>query len=441
MIQAYTEFRIRILPVAINLRKEYPHNPPLNRKEAVKSAYSISAEIRESLRGLAEIDEPVLVEDKDCLEELQSRIQESQVHVIAVFRIGGNARKIFPSLARLGKPVIVYRSGLLAVDGAAYLRAQGLVAFAANSYGQLKRATKLLRAHQAFKRMKALVLTTPPLEPPYSSSVLASAWSPKLIEEKLGVKLIVTPIDEAIKTARRIEPSEIRQAMTWLKGKAVEISVPDDSLERSVRLYLALKRLLDKYDANAVTINCFDPVLSYEKTTPCVAVSLLNSEGIPAACEADISGLLSVAALMYISETGVFIGNLWMNENGNLMISHDVPPVKLYGFYNPLAKFSLKDFHGSNDGVSLYMEIPRGAKVTMTRIDPTLTKALIVKATVTGSYDGIACRQTLELKTGKAEIISRLRERYGHHFALALNDHADELTSLCELLGLEPEVF
>lgn len=61
-------------------------------------------------------------------------------------------------------------------------------------------------------------------------------------------------------------------------------------------MYGALKRLIKKYDLNAVTVRCFD-LLKAVHTTGCLALAILNAEGIPAACEGDQKSLISMVIL------------------------------------------------------------------------------------------------------------------------------------------------
>ena len=67
----------------------------------------------------------------------------------------------------------------------------------------------------------------------------------------------------------------------------------DPGMKGAEAIYERLKELVQKYDLQGVTLRCFD-LLKTVKNTGCIALSKLNDEGIPAACEGDIPTLLTM---------------------------------------------------------------------------------------------------------------------------------------------------
>ncbi len=66
---------------------------------------------------------------------------------------------------------------------------------------------------------------------------------------------------------------------------------------------------MDKYDLKGLTIRCFD-LLSTVHNTGCIALSLLNDEGIISSCEGgDVPALISMLILNALSDEPVFMAN------------------------------------------------------------------------------------------------------------------------------------
>lgn len=61
-------------------------------------------------------------------------------------------------------------------------------------------------------------------------------------------------------------------------AQACREGTPEDLL-KAMRVYKSIRKLCDKYQLNALTLSCFEMI---EKlgTTGCLALSLLNNEGI-----------------------------------------------------------------------------------------------------------------------------------------------------------------
>lgn len=78
--------------------------------------------------------------------------------------------------------------------------------------------------------------------------------------------------------------------------------------EKALNVYGALKRLIAKYELTAVTVRCFDLLTAIE-TTGCLALAILNAEGIPAACEGDQKALLSMVIMKLLTGQSGFMAN------------------------------------------------------------------------------------------------------------------------------------
>jgi L-arabinose isomerase len=105
----------------------------------------------------------------------------------------------------------------------------------------------------------------------------------------------------------------------------MNVQIKENELESVAALKVAMQSLTQKYDCNAVAIQCWNFLQNEIGIMPCAANSLMNDLGIPVVCETDIHGaitsLLVEAAGM--GKTRSFFADWTVrhpdNENGELL--------------------------------------------------------------------------------------------------------------------------
>lgn len=81
-----------------------------------------------------------------------------------------------------------------------------------------------------------------------------------------------------------------------------------EEMTKALQVYGALKRLIEEYRLDGITLKCFD-LLHRVHMTGCLALAVLNAEGIPAACEGDQKSLISMAVLHALTGQSGFMAN------------------------------------------------------------------------------------------------------------------------------------
>lgn len=89
---------------------------------------------------------------------------------------------------------------------------------------------------------------------------------------------------------------EVIVNLTEILGE-YNIRVEKKDLSRAAKVYLVIKRLIDEYKLDVIAVDCFN-FINLFKLTPCLAFSIINSNGKIGVCEADYS----MIPLMYISQ-------------------------------------------------------------------------------------------------------------------------------------------
>ena len=136
-----------------------------------------------------------------------------------------------------------------------------------------------------------------------TGGLIASDVDFSTVEERSGIKLTLFKLDELIEEYKKGGYPE-NEYTEGLKSKGYKA----EEVEKALRVYGALKRLIKKYDLQGVTVRCFD-LLKLIDTTGCLALAILNAEGIPAACEGDQKSLISMAVLRTLTGQSGFMAN------------------------------------------------------------------------------------------------------------------------------------
>jgi L-fucose isomerase-like protein len=124
-----------------------------------------------------------------------------------------------------------------------------------------------------------------------------------------GVDIDSHDTTELIRTAKSITPAEIAVLTPRLKklfGKAPESSVVN---ERSIRLYLALKKVVEREKFDFYTIQSF-PGLGDDYSATCFAQSMMLEDGYGTSTLGDFNTGLTVLLLTKLSKERVYYGDL-----------------------------------------------------------------------------------------------------------------------------------
>ncbi len=196
-----------------------------------------------------------------------------------------------------------------------------------------------------------------------SDWLVASSPSFEIVKQNFGIDVIPIDLDEVKQIFQRITKEQVIDISAAFIDKAVGIYEPSLlEIYDNIKIYLAMKKLIEKYKLDAVTIRCFDLVLDL-KTTGCFALSRLNDEGIIAGCEGDLN---STIGMLWAQKT---IGKLpWMAnpsqmnlEDNSLILAHCTVPSSL------VTSYKIRSHFESGLGVGIQGEFPK-QKVTIIRI-------------------------------------------------------------------------
>ena len=142
-----------------------------------------------------------------------------------------------------------------------------------------------------------------------SGWLIASDVDYQAIADRWGVEMVDVPLDEVVTGYEAVPDDEVQDITDDFLSRAFGIlEPPRDEVVKAMRLYRSVKNIVERYRLNAFTLNCFD-LIPTTRTTGCVALALLNQEGIPAGCEGDEQTLLTMLAVQAVTGEMTFMAN------------------------------------------------------------------------------------------------------------------------------------
>lgn len=367
--------------------------------------------------------------------------QEGLEGVDAILELTENIRPIpirfYLRLGDFGLPLVLY-GGDYAVaprrlEAADSWRSRGVKAYMALSRVDLRDQLALLAAKHRIEHTRALQIGSR-FNSPY---VVTAAPDPKVALRALGVQILFCDRARYLQHYEAAETTQVSSLVKEWKGEAERIVEPtDQDLMKSARFYLAIKRLLDEYGAGAVAITCL-PLVEEIQGTPCLALVRLNDEGIPAACEGDLTALMTMIFLERLANRPGFMGNIiYANPDENIIgINHCVLPFRMGGYDQPPKPYRLRDYHGRGMGACAAYEPEVGIPVTVARFGSDFREMVFVGGQLVG-YGEDYCRTNLRVKVPDARAF--IRQARGNHHILIYGDHAEGIEALCDAFGITP---
>ena len=291
----------------------------------------------------------------------------------------------------------------------------GSAAYIAERIAALSRAA---RARRRLKGARAGVVGRP------SDWLIASDPDRAAVRDRLGVELVDVPMDELV-TEIRMGLCEAPSGFPLKSFRhSVNPAVTQKVFDGALGIYGALKRIIDRYDLSAVTVRCFD-LLSSVGNTGCLALALLNSEGIPAGCEGDIPTLLTMCVSNALFDVPGFMANPSRMDpsTGEMVFAHCTVP------FNMLRDDAYDTHFESGIGVAVKGERPEGP-VTLFKMAPGLDRCFAAEAgLVRNLSEKRLCRTQVLLRLDDRSLCRDyfLTDPIGNHHVIVPGRHAQEI--------------
>ena len=122
--------------------------------------------------------------------------------------------------------------------------------------------------------------------------------SEKLLQ-KSGITVVPVDLSEILGAARKIEDTdaELLKKLEEIKCYAAVPQEYSDKLVLQAKFGVAVERWIEANQIDAVAVQCWDSLEQNYGCAACVTMSMLGEKLLPAACEVDIAGAVSMYAL------------------------------------------------------------------------------------------------------------------------------------------------
>ena len=236
-----------------------------------------------------------------------------------------------------------------------------------------------------------------------SDWLIASHADPMAVLDRLGVRMVEIPMEELLVEIGKAqgEPAPDGQEMQ----RKVRDAYPG-----AVKIYNALKVLVERYRLDAFTLRCFD-LLTAVGNTGCLALACFNSEGIPASCEGDVPALLSMMIANALTGISGFQANPARidTETGEMLFAHCTIP------FNMVENWSFDTHFESGIGVGIHGIFPEGP-VTVFKVSGDLKRHFAAEGELVGNqYEQNLCRTQVNLQLSPEDARYFLTDPIGNH--------------------------
>jgi hypothetical protein len=106
------------------------------------------------------------------------------------------------------------------------------------------------------------------------------------INDMLGPSIHAIPVAEIKDRAVNVSLENVNHAVTSFREKfaSIEITASSEAIEESIRIYVAMKQIIEEKCLDTITIDCYPAFMG----KACLGFSMLADEGIACACEGDV---------------------------------------------------------------------------------------------------------------------------------------------------------
>lgn len=269
----------------------------------------------------------------------------------------------------------------------------------------------------------------------------ACNYAPDEVRNRFGVETVTTPVSAFLDTVKALPESAADEPYARRSRDFANLAEMDQAATRkTLKAYTALKTRAETEGFDGVAVRCWPEFFTEYGCAACGAIALMNEDGRPGGCEADVFGVISSLVLQAASGQAVF--------NTDLV---DVDPVSdtVVFWHCGQAPIEMADpevapratIH-SNRKLPLLSEFPlKPGRITLCRITQgegrlrmMLAGGEMVRAPLAFSGTSGVARLDIAADAYRAKLLAQGLE---HHSSLAYGEFRPVLRRVAKVLGLD----
>ncbi|HML73026.1 MAG TPA: twin-arginine translocation signal domain-containing protein [Anaerohalosphaeraceae bacterium] len=260
-------------------------------------------------------------------------------------------------------------------------------------------------------------------------------------EPVMGIPLEYVSFAEVNEAWEKADKDQAREvARRWRKNAAAVIDVSDETLDTSAAMYLGMKAVLKKHEANAITVNCLGGFYGgHIHAYPCLGFHELANEGLVGACECDIRSTASMLLLTSLTQgrPGYISDPVIDTSKRQIIYAHCVASNKAFGPGGQANPFTIMTHSEDRQGASVRSVLPEGYMTTTIQIEPARKEILFHQGKAVGNDpDDRACRTKLAVEpVGDIEKLFTQWDTWGWHRVTCYGDLKTSIYALADAMG------
>jgi hypothetical protein len=348
---------------------------------------------------------------------------DSEVDGYVLYLLGLPSSPVGPVTAS-GRPVVVLND--LYGGGIGTMRGPRVALVSSSSFDDVAQA---VRTFEHMRRLRSSVILDVVERPPAEAAA---------IEETFGTKVQTLSAAELNAAYQAADATESRRSAGAWAGAAEKIVEPSrEEIEKSGRMYVAMRDLLKERGAHAISVDCLTLFYGGKMPAyPCLGFFQLNDDGLVGACEGDLQSTITMLAMTYATGCPGYISDPVIDTAKNRIVyAHCVAPSRVFGPRGPANAFHIRSHSEDRKGASTRSLMPLGHVVTSLKFVPSEKVVVMHTAkTVANIDDDKACRTKLAADVANAQ---KMLEGWsqGWHRVTVYGDHRTRVRTLAALLG------
>ena len=263
-----------------------------------------------------------------------------------------------------------------------------------------------------------------------SDWLIASSVDRDFLLQCYGIETVDIDLQRLIEGIMAIPQTEAAKVAQDMVKRAKAIREPSDAdMLEAAKAYLAIKKICQEEHLDALTIRCFDIVKACV-TTSCLALALLNDEGIVAGCEGDMQTLLTMWLAKRLCGEVAFMANPSQLTDNSAMLAHCTIPLTMCD------ETIVRSHFESGIGVAVQGLLPLTDYTLFKWGGPQLNRYFVTEAkAIETPYSNHFCRTQITLNVNLKPYL--LQHSIGNHHVIVRGRHADEIKRFMEAHGVE----
>jgi L-fucose isomerase-like protein len=261
-----------------------------------------------------------------------------------------------------------------------------------------------------------------------SDWLIASDIDPERVKEMWGTSIKSIAMNEFYRFYEDSSEDEAEKVSGLFYKQALDMKESSQKdLINAARVYLALKKLIAEYNLTAFTIRCFD-LVNRLNTTGCLALSLLNNEGIIAGCEGDVPATFTMMFSYDLTEKLSFMANPVTINNNIAVFAHCTIATKL------TKEYIIRSHFETGIGVGIQGKLEQGPVTVLKIGGKNLDKRVAMRGELLENLNSnTACRTQIRIRLDSGTDYF-FKNPIGNHHVIIPGDYLDIIEKYFDIM-------